>query len=250
MLKNRLFRNGALVAIAGIAAFGASALLTDKAEAKCYLIYCPTAPAPQPQVRTEVVEERVVYVENRVHKAKKVTKAKKIVKPAPRPAPKKVVSKSCATCYKAGYQAGLRDARANKVSYKAPAKPVKKANYSQNNSGSQKVVTRTVTRTIRTYSDGSNTGYVNNNYGQSSNGVVNYAAAYNAPAYSQSVPVAAYAGRGEQWVATRTQVIRYGAPAQISYANGQACGYGAPISNPYGQKAWVCKCAQGWMPPR
>ena len=34
MSKNRLFRNGALVAIAGIAAFGASALLTDKAEAK------------------------------------------------------------------------------------------------------------------------------------------------------------------------------------------------------------------------
>jgi hypothetical protein len=249
MLKNRLFRNGALVAIAGIAAFGATALFANKAEAKCYLIYCP-APAPQPQVRTEVVEERVVYVEDRVQKTKKVKKAKVV-----RAAPKKAVSKSCATCYKAGYKAGYRDGRASvgakKVTYKAPAKPVKKVSYAQTNQGSGRVVTKTVTRVVRTYNDTpANNVYANNNYRQSSNGVVNYAAAYNAPAYSQSIPVAAYAGRGEQWVATRTQVIRYGAPAQVSYANGQACGYGAPISNPYGQKAWVCKCAQGWMPPR
>lgn len=245
MLKNRLFRNGALVAIAGIAAFGATALFADTAEAKCYLIYCP-APAPQPQVRTEVVEERVVFVENRVQKTKKVRKAR-VVKPAP----KKVVSKSCATCYKKGYKAGYRDGRASvgakKITYRAPAK---KATYTQSNQGN-KVVTRTVTRVVRTYNDvPANNVYANNNYRQTSNGVVNYAAAYNAPAYSQSIPVAAYAGRGEQMVATRTQVIRYGAPVQISYANGQACGYGAPMSNPYGQKAWVCKCAQGWMPPR
>lgn len=92
-----------------------------------------------------------------------------------------------------------------------------------------------------------------NSYVRNPTPIKDYARTYNASAVGRSVPVAAYAGRGESWVQSSGYIVRYSTPANVSVINGQSCGYGYGYGHGgqiINRRAWVCHCAQGWMPPR
>lgn len=78
------------------------------------------------------------------------------------------------------------------------------------------------------------------------------ASTYQAGQYGPSIAVASLMGRGEQWVSSKTQIIRYNRPHNIQIVNGKACGWSNPISS-YSNganNAWVCQCEQGWLKAR
>ena len=118
----------------------------------------------------------------------------------------------------------------------------------------QRVATSSVRRStasyrapVRQYSTSSHTSY-QTNYVQPYR---NSAQAYNAPRYGNSINIANYGGRGESWVSTNTQVVRYSTPHVISNVDGRSCGWGTQIAangQMTGRQAFVCHCEQGWLP--
>ncbi len=77
------------------------------------------------------------------------------------------------------------------------------------------------------------------------------AATYNAASYGNSINVASYGGRGESWVTTSRQIVRYSTPHVIVNDGGRSCGWGNQImanGQMTSSQAYVCHCAQGWLP--
>lgn len=168
-----------------------------------------------------------------------------------------VVRTQSADGYDQGYQDGLRaagaKARAHTTKHRATAKARGTSTHRATTRSHTRRATvqarsqRTVARTSRTYR--SNQAGVRRPYEMP---IKDHAATYRASAVGYSVPIAAYAGRGESWVSGQGQIVRYSAPQHISVQNGQNCGWGMGIAQSgqsSGNRAWVCHCEHGWQPP-
>lgn len=212
-----------------------SLFLATQSFAGCYFVACPNS-APPPQKPVQQYYEPVQNYENQNNN------------------------------YDQGYEDGLRAAKPKIIYVKAK------------NSGKKKVAKtyiakkKTASKAIAKSHSVKKT-YVSNSYasakpktystkvqsfGYKPTQTNNYlpikdrAATYQAGQYGQSINVVNLMGRGEQWVSSKTQIIRYNRPQQIQIVNGKSCGWSNPISS-YSNganNAWVCQCEQGWLKAR
>lgn len=165
--------------------------------------------------------------------------------------------------YKKGYKDGMRAAGANgktrvvtKIVYKKA-----KSSGAKHSAGTKVAINRA--KPSKTYyskiahkSNSSSRTYYSQSadYGYNVNGTPMRDRAYTYGAGNGvSYPAYAQMGRGESWQRSDVTIVRYATPHVISNVNGRACGWGTPIASngQYGhQQAYVCQCAQGWLPPR
>jgi hypothetical protein len=199
------------------------ALAATPSFASCYFVACPNQ--AQPQVQQPVYQQPVYQQPQATNDG-----------------------------YEQGYNDGVRNSK-TKVVYryvKSSGKKAVKAKAKSTGVRSAGVVKKhkSVSKsTARHYSTKSVQNY---SYPQEYvQPVMNHAANYNAAPMGQSVSAFGYMGRGDSWQQTNVTIIRYNAPQSIQYDNGRACGWGTPIAyngQTNAQPAYVCQCAQGWLP--
>lgn len=193
--------------------FGASFFLASQAFAGCYFVACPNN-APQPKPAPTAYAPQPIYIQNDDN-------------------------------YDKGYEDGLRASKP-KIVYVKSKSSIKKTAHKKPVYKKQAV--KKAKKTYRSYAVKSHSYKHTNTYNYLP--MKDRAYTYNAAQYGQSVHVAGLMGRGEQWHSSKTTIVRYNRPYSVQITNGQACGWASPINQNGANSAWVCQCAQGWLPPR
>lgn len=249
--------------IAALALSGIGVLAASSASAQCVWVSCPNSPPPQyqpqpPQQNTYYQQQREVYrQETRTVETRDFDDGYRAgLQAASRSSNRAVTSSShkrtkitrstsSASSRKSAVRSharssGTRTATRTHTQYRAPVKR-------QTASTSVRRSTTSYRAPVRNYNTTSRTSY-QTNYVQPYR---DNARAYNAQHYGNSVNIANYGGRGESWVSTSTQVVRYSTPHVISNVDGRSCGWGTQIAangQMTGRQAFVCHCEQGWLP--
>ena len=244
--------------IAAVMAFGTLGLFAGNASAGCVWVSCPNSAPPQvqyqqnyyqPQTRTIIEESRVYdnnsYSDNYSDNVRAGHSTSQ--KAAAHSSRRRTVHVSRSTGLGSGKsRSSIHKSTGNSSHRSVAARPAQRRVVARHTSYSR-VTNNAPRRTNYAYSANNSRTY-QNTYVQP---IHDNARVYNAPAYGRSVNIAQFGGRGESWVSTRGQIVRYSTPHVISNVGGRSCGWGTQIA-PNGQmtsnQAYVCHCATGWLP--